>query len=74
MQFGVEVAEAISNITQLFRDYDYDQQIRYVEVLLKHISSTHNHVSMGLCLRGLVRALTRTMVGYFEDFLVDLIL
>ena len=43
-------------------------------MLLKHITSTTNYSSMGLSLRALVRALSRTMVAYFEDFLVDLIL
>jgi uncharacterized protein YeeX (DUF496 family) len=73
-QFGVEVAEAVTTLAQLFREFDYDQQIRCSEMMLKHIVQLTNYVSMGLCLGGLVRALSRTMVTYFEDFLVDLIL
>lgn len=43
-------------------------------MLLKHITSTTNYGSMGLCLRALVRSLSRTMVAYFEDFIVELVL
>lgn len=74
VRFATEVAEVVGVMTQLLEEMDYNAQVKYVEVLLQKLTALQNQAAMGACIQALVRGLSRTMLEFFEEFLVGVLL
>lgn len=74
VRFATEVAEVVCVMTQLLEEMDYNAQVKYVEVLLQKLTALQNQAAMGACIQALVRGLSRTMLEFFEEFLVGVLL
>lgn len=74
VRFAAEVAEVLGAVAALLEGVEYGGQVKYVEAVLARVLGLQNYASMGICVRAMLRGLSKTMLGYFEETVISAIL